>query len=419
MVKNNMKFVVGIAIILVVLFSAVVVRYSLKKDPLTVDSSSSRTGDMRADDRDVTGAEDVLDTELISSVDGEEEPELVDDGGAVVTQSTEKIDNHRKKGEQIEASTTTTKASDDSAASDKKLKAAQALDDAAEKYNAAAAKLDQANAALNDAKSKKEQLQSDLNAAKQRLDDAKKNYDEGQANNYDRGLYAFFESINSGEGLDTFNGSDYYGSVESGNPDDAVSIDNIRRSIDFLNEANSLRAGEGKPELKVSCRLMALAVMNNDVASNVDQGANNTGLTENLAFGFDDPFRVWYDEERDNNGGDYQTLVSDECVAAGFAVSSKNGKNVHNMIFARDDQDHGDLMTVSQFADMFNGFYDNAVRGKGFAAEEEEYARIEKAYNDAKQEVTDKEAAAQKASSALGSANTVYEQKLKAYQAFG
>ena len=414
MANSNVKLWVGIAFILIIIFSVVVVRYAFKVDPTTIEATK-RTSDNAESTAVETNT--VLDTdkELLTTLGGEEsapsdESESKDEQPAV-TQSTERVDN-RRDTETTTTTTVTTAAPENS----KKEKAGQELDAAAAKLDQAKDKLDQANAALSDAKSARDKLQGDLDSAKDTLEEAKSNYDEGQAENYNKGIAGFFESIGAGDAVDAYNGSEYSSAAEPANKNDAASLETIRRSIELMNEANQLRANEGKPELKVSCKLMALAVLSNDAAAANGESANNTGLDEDLAFGYDDPFAAWYDGEKDDEGGNYQSLVNENYVVTGFGTSNKNGL-VHNMLFADKEYDAGTVMSVSEFSEKFESYYSTAVKGKGYAEEEAEYNRIEKELNDAKSAVTSKEAEVSSASSAHGSAKTIYEQKLKAYQA--
>ena len=430
MVKSNIKLMIGLAVVLVVLFSSVFIKYKMKQDPRTVshsDKKVSQSGDTRPS-IDSSGDESasLLDTDedLLTTLGGSEsqDPEL-EDSAPMVTQSTEKLDNRRK------TETTTTKVSADSASSsghsasssghsaeDKKEKAAQALQNAEARLNETAAKLDSVQASLDEAKGNRDRLQTEFENAKAKLEEAKRGYDAEQAENYSRGLYGFYESIGNADGMNAFNSSEYSYIVEKGNSSDAASLENVKRSIDFLNEANQLRANEGKSELRVSYKLMALAVLNNDMCAGSGQSANNTGFEEDLAFGFEDPFDGWYSSERDSGGDNYNRLVSDKAVAMGFGFSTKNS-TTHNILFAADDQDAGETVSVGEFADKFNDYYNNAIKGKSINAQEDAYKNAETALNNAKQTVSDKENELKTASAAYGSAKTVYDDRLKAYQA--
>ena len=419
MVNNNLKLGVGLTVLLVVVLSGLVVRYALKQDPTTVDHSEKSMSQNSSVDGDSSSQGGVLDTDedLLTTLGGDNS-EDIDIDEPVTTQSTEKVDNRRKTETQT---TTTAKDSSGQTKEEKtaaaKEKAGKELDAAAAKLDDISAKLDKAKDELSDAKSKRDAKQTEYNDAKAKLDEAKRNYDEGQKENYEKGMVAFFESIGAGDAVDTMNGSDFNSAVEASNANDAASLECIKRSIDFLNRANQLRADEGKEELKVSCKLMAIAALNNDMSSSAGSSSNCSELDQNICYGFEDPFTTWYDNEREEQGGNYRSLVNEDHVAAGFAFSNKNG-TVHNIVFANADYDAGSLMTVSDFADAFNSYYVTAIKGKSYTAVEENFKRIEKELNDAKQAVTNKENEVQSASTSYGSAKTVYDQKLKTYQQY-
>lgn len=418
--NNNIKLGIGLAVVLVALFTSVIVKYSMKQDP-TMVSRSEKSGMRAADARVVDSSSEseallATDDDLLTTLGGDasEAPEI-DENAPVVTQSTEKLDNRRKT--ETTTAVTTTASSKADTAENKKQKAQEALASAEAKLNETSARLDGAQAALDEAKGNRDRLQSEFEAAKARLEEVKRGYDANQNENYKRGLYGFYESIGNGDGMNAFNASEYSSAVETGNAKDAASIENVKRSIDFLNKANQLRAAEGRSELRVSYRLMALAVLNNDVASNNGQSANNTGLEEDLAFGYEDPFDAWYNEQKENGGDDFNRLMKDDAVAMGFAFSNKNN-NVHNILFATEEQGPGETVSVSEFADKFNEYYNNTIKGKSITAEEEAYKNAENALNGAKQTVSDKENELKTASAAYGSAKTVYDERLKALQAF-
>lgn len=123
-------------------------------------------------------------------------------------------------------------------------------------------------------------------------------------------------------------------SIKLGDPKDATSIDNMVATMEQLQKANQLRVNEGKPELKVSDTLMAIAQADVDWAStNIDHPQQFT-VGENLSWGNIDPFISWYNEEKaahDFNvahpsdpqkiDGHYLNIVSDKYDITGFAKS--------------------------------------------------------------------------------------------------
>jgi len=408
MVRSSLKLWIGIAVIVVVVFSGLLIKYSLRRDPFSIERSGknlSDEGDVTAEnDGLTTDADDVLpntDSNITTTISGEESQP--DEETPVVTQSTEKIDNRRK-------TETTTTRSDKEVKEEKLKKAKKELEAASEKFEKAGEKLDQCNQALDDAKSRRDQLQGEYDNAKSKYEEIKRNYDEKQKENFNKGMLGFFESIHDHKGIETLNDSDLVSLANMGDSADAASLECMKRSIEYLNFINEIRKAEGKPEVKISCKLMALAALNNDLYSADNSNSNGTGLDEDLAIGFDDPFTIWYYDEKDDNGGNYLSLVNEEHIAAGFAYSHKNG-NVHNVLFCDKGYDAGRMMPLAEFSEKFNNYYSTAIKGKSYSGAEEAMKRAESALNSAKQAVTDKEKAAQSASSSYGSAKTVYEQK--------
>jgi hypothetical protein len=407
MVRGSLKLWIGVAVIVIVAFTGMLIKYSLKKDPLSIERSGKSLSETSENDDLTTDAADVVlgtDPDLLTTLGGEEsQPE---ETVPAVTQSTEKVDNRRK--------TETSSAKSDKEIKEEKLKKAQKeFDAASEKFEKAGEKLEQCNQALEDAKGRRDQLQGEYDSAKSKYEELKRNYDESQKENFKKGMLGFFESIGDHKGVETLKNSDLTALANMSDSADAASLECMKRSLEYLNFINKIRKSEGKPEVKVSCKLMALAALNNDLYSADNSNSNCTDLDEDLAIGFDDPFTIWYYDEKDDNGGNYLSLVNEEHIAAGFAYSHKND-NVHNVLFCDKGYDAGPLMTVDDFTEKFNTYYETAIKGKSYSGAEEAMKRAENALNSAKQAVTDKEKAAQSASTAYGSAKTVYEQKQNA-----
>lgn len=91
-----------------------------------------------------------------------------------------------------------------------------------------------------------------------------------------------------------------------GDAKDATGYDNFRDSIAFLEETNEYRLKEGVDptskkslgELQVSMQLMAISeVQSNWSAANMKH-SQKYSVSENLAWGYDDPFMGWFDKEK-------------------------------------------------------------------------------------------------------------------------
>ena len=162
-----------------------------------------------------------------------------------------------------------------------------------------------------------------------------------------------------------------------GQTDDATSLENMQASIAYMKECNEIRKKEGLSELKVSMTLMAIAQVNaNHAKSNMEHaGVYATG--ENLAWGYGNantagsPFRGWYDQEKTeylagnhkfSDVGHYKNIVEKRYTVTGFAVGT-NGQfsTAHCQEFLDDVTDVDDevQMTVSEFEQSFNNYYNN------------------------------------------------------------
>lgn len=122
-------------------------------------------------------------------------------------------------------------------------------------------------------------------------------------------------------------------SIHLGQSGDATSMDKMLETLRWLNKANQLRQSEGKPELKVSDSLMAMAQADADWTRDdrLHGHAAVFPIGENVAYSANpatyDPFNSWYTEEKRNkaNGtgqtGHYDNIVNAAYTITGFAVT--------------------------------------------------------------------------------------------------
>ncbi|MCR5783292.1 MAG: PASTA domain-containing protein [Clostridia bacterium] len=151
----------------------------------------------------------------------------------------------------------------------------------------------------------------------------------------------FFESVGAKEAVDIIK-ADKMKKTKLGNKLDATNLNNLANAVQVIRDVNTYRAKEAKlenrnlPELKVTHRLMANAIVNCNYSSYVRGHANNYEkgyrvVAECLAWGLPDPAFMWYNHpvvpEKDYfNQGKYN--------AAGhyinLYVDSKSYKNAHD-----------------------------------------------------------------------------------------
>ena len=177
-----------------------------------------------------------------------------------------------------------------------------------------------------------------------------------------RGSLGFFESVgaeNAASILERRAGvSDSWGSTEIGAYGDATSLENMKRSFDFIRECNSLRAsdkynkGVNKKALLVNDTMMAIAQVNTNASATKIAHSKLHEVGENLAWGLpnESPFHRWYNDELKiwrNNGdgktGHYLNIANPEnedvriYATTGYAITDKAGTSygiVHGQSFS-------------------------------------------------------------------------------------
>lgn len=195
--------------------------------------------------------------------------------------------------------------------------------------------------------------------------------------------------------------SDLLATLDLGAKDDATSIENLQRAVDFISSGNAYRAKESLPALKVSSALMAMAELNVDYQDHnaVFDHSSAFSVLENLAYRqiggtwkygkvggtpTDDPYEGWYTEEKENydsnNGyetGHYETLTDRQgaMLLTGFGVRDRY---VTEQLTASDGKKYDCLMqdryysqTFSTKSDMYN--VGNGVTPSAYLAYIKEY----------------------------------------------
>ncbi len=136
------------------------------------------------------------------------------------------------------------------------------------------------------------------------------------------------------------------GRTVCGADDDATTVPNVKRALELIIEGNRLRQKHNLPSLAVADELMAMAAVNANMSAVIKThwlglreayGLQYTG--ENLAWGYENPFAGWYEEEgrlyaagSRTGTGHYLNLVNPENEAArnytacGFAVTCRPGE---------------------------------------------------------------------------------------------
>lgn len=80
----------------------------------------------------------------------------------------------------------------------------------------------------------------------------------------------------------------------------AFNLDNLDRALDNIEYANQLRANHGAPESRVDPYLMAISEINTNFSSANPLEHSNAyaNVSENIAWGFENPYSRWYYDEK-------------------------------------------------------------------------------------------------------------------------
>lgn len=133
----------------------------------------------------------------------------------------------------------------------------------------------------------------------------------------------------------------YQDHIRLDDPDGPTALSKVRSALEFVEECNRLRAGEGLDALEVSDTAMAVAEAQNSYymydtwwnENGTDHEMQFTPMNENIDASGDDPFQYWYTDEKEKyeNGDDdredighYLNIVGKNYSATGFADGSAN-----------------------------------------------------------------------------------------------
>ena len=158
-----------------------------------------------------------------------------------------------------------------------------------------------------------ETAQGEVDSARTALEEAQK-LAEGAVDNSAKlleGAFAYFEHVveqggedaeDAAQALKILKESPLHEAVQKGNPLSATAVENMLKTLEFIDRSNELRASEIEDaDLKVSHTLMAMAMVKADwAATHTDSSSENFGAYyngENVTKGGEDPFS-WFDNEK-------------------------------------------------------------------------------------------------------------------------
>lgn len=178
----------------------------------------------------------------------------------------------------------------------------------------------------------------------------------------------------------------FISNTDIGAENDATNLENVKKVFEYIEECNSLRTSDNNfpdcEDLMVNDALMAIAQLNANWASNiiaVHSSVFSTG--ENLAWypeGWD-PFRGWYDKEKDyydeghtvwdSDNGHYLNITTKNYYATGYGINSYTSSMKGNYAHAQEFNNevnlayygYGDSYSVSEYKERFMGYYDTVM----------------------------------------------------------
>ncbi|MBQ8927448.1 MAG: CAP domain-containing protein, partial [Oscillospiraceae bacterium] len=176
----------------------------------------------------------------------------------------------------------------------------------------------------------------------------------------EQGAFGFYEEMGAQGALDALRGAAHASATVPGDPGDATSLDNMRRSFDYIRECNELRRAEGLPELLVSDTLMAIAQSDLNWSDGAVAHSSQFFVGENLSWNYADPFTGWYDNEKADGGGHYQNIVNGDYAGTGFAVCTAGRSGIYSIsygqVFSLASSDYGTLYTVDAYEARFEQY---------------------------------------------------------------
>ncbi|MBO5994720.1 MAG: hypothetical protein J6Q41_04340 [Firmicutes bacterium] len=154
----------------------------------------------------------------------------------------------------------------------------------------------------------------------------------------------------------------------------SLSIDNINKALDYIDECNEFRAKHGKKAYKVSPYLMAGAPISAAISGksahlyvnqNLFKTYDGTKVYENFYWAYssaNDPFNGWYYGEKESEGSHFRAIVSSNYKQTGFnwIPSNYDGKMIAVQAFTKDNG--GVSYTTEKFRTLFDEFV--AIRKK-------------------------------------------------------
>lgn len=177
--------------------------------------------------------------------------------------------------------------------------------------------------------------------------------------------------------------------TEIGNEDDATSLENMKLALEFIKKCNDLRVENGLEPLKVSDEMMAISQVQANWSAFNRTHSRTYYVGENLAWGYQDPFGAWYDDEKkvyeetgsESRTGHYRNIVNKKWAMTGFAVTARGNLLTTEQSFGYAEYYSANAKSFEEYNQEFQEYYNlvmNSSAGTSQALE---------ALNTAKQEL--------------------------------
>lgn len=303
-----------------------------------------------------------------------------------------------------------------------------------------------AEAQVNGLLFEQRQLNQKISAQEQTVADLKEQAENMEAQ-IQKGSLGFFESMGYDDAANIIReqSKENGGATNVGDPWDATALENMRETLQYIKQCNEIRRQNGLGELQVNAELMAIAQA--QLNASLAQGGGHSGIYnvgENIAYGYDNPFEGWYEEEKlvydylqshgltmdevnanptlkqqiaDELGlpgagwvqtGHYENITNSNYIGTGFAILKHYNANYrwYGQVFeVRGSHTYTDgLMDVDTFFAAFDEYYSNLMGAQG------RYEEAQAQLDALKAELEGKISALEKANADLTTAKGNYTQ---------
>lgn len=218
---------------------------------------------------------------------------------------------------------------------------------------------------------------------------------------------------------------EYMQKTKLGSEGDATSLEKMKESFQYIHKCNELRTAgdlengfEPQEPLLVNSALMAIAQTNINASMSdlrterrLKHQSKVSGIGENLAATYGDPFYMWYDQERErymeeypsisDYTGHYLNIIDPKRISVfvpgegsnrqGYSITGFgiNGSTGYSQVFSYwvkgKSPWYGESYSLEEYEGLFNEYYDNLMNASA------EAGKCEAALQDAKSTLTEKE----------------------------